>query len=215
MPPLAEGSLWKARELDLLVWITATSRAAQLGSEHPSVIAFQMQCGRALIAAGRPREAATVLDRTFRANEKARGADDLGTLDALGALADACLAAGEPADAIRLYRRVLTDRERVQGPADPQTLASGQKLGDVYLASKKFKEALANYKRVVEDRERSLGPAHPATIEARDRLASAYHAVGQGRRSLRRLPSLQPDRSSESACQPHARPAQPYSLEIA
>ncbi len=91
-------------------------RASLLGADHPATIAFELRLGRALIAAGRPSEAATVLDRAFRASEQVLGTDDLDTIEALDTLADACHAAGE------------VDRRDQAVPAGLSPSASGSRV---------------------------------------------------------------------------------------
>jgi tetratricopeptide (TPR) repeat protein len=155
------------------------TEAVRLGPDHPDLIGPRIRLGHALVAAGQPQQAVSVLERAASGADRVRGPGQADTLGGRDELAAAYLAAGRPSDAVTLYRNVLASRERAQGPRDPETMTTRLGLADAYLADGQEKEAVAAYKRVVGDRERVLGPHHLDTVRAWSSLGAAYQRMGK------------------------------------
>lgn len=164
----AEAVTWHQRVL--------AERGGELPPGHPAVIAARVSLARALIVAGQPAAAVTVLERAAGDCEQSRGPGHPDTLGVTEDLAAAYQAAGEPAAATRLLTRTLADRERLQGPRDAQTVATRDPRGRGLPG--KTKGAISHYKRVLADRESVLGRGHPDSIASRAGLAAAYYRPG-------------------------------------
>jgi tetratricopeptide (TPR) repeat protein len=179
---LAEACLAAGRQDDAVAWfqrLVDAGQAMKPGQDQHDVIGARLRLGHALVAAGQPHRAISVLDRVLADCERVLGPDQDGTIGARDELAAAYLAAGRPADAITLYRRALAGRERAQGSRHPQTMTTRQGLAESYLACGMAKEAVSVCKRVVADRERALGPDHLDTVRARYSLGAAYQRTGK------------------------------------
>ncbi|MFJ9683536.1 tetratricopeptide repeat protein [Streptomyces sp. NPDC101194] len=181
---------WESGSVDVLVWITATSRQA--------VIAGYAQAAVELLAAdpGAPEQAA----RTFLAwLEPKHGQRPCRWMIVLDALADPADMhdlwppegngrtlvttarheafarwrgqAGDAAGAATAYAELLADRERLLGPDHPETLTTRHELaywqgqaGDASGAATALTDVLADFIRL-------LGPDHPDTLTTQHNLA--------------------------------------------
>lgn len=147
--------------------------------DQPRINAARHGLGRALVKAGEPADAITVLAAAASESERALGAAHPDTLDVGDDLAGAYQEAGQPAEAIALLKRTLADRERVQGSRAPATMTTREKLAAAFLTAGQAKDGLGQSRRLLADRERTLGPVHPDTITSRGVLAVACHAAGR------------------------------------
>jgi tetratricopeptide (TPR) repeat protein len=157
----------------------------------PGITQARAGLGRALVRAGQPGDAVTVLAEAVGEYERSRGAghgDTLASLDDLGA---AYLAMGKVTDAVKILNRNVSDRERLSGARDPATMATREQLAVALLADGDVKGAIAQAKRVLTDREAVLGKTHVDTIAARATLATSFQAAG-------RMPAAL--QASERAC---------------
>jgi tetratricopeptide (TPR) repeat protein len=135
--------------------------------------------GRALAAAGLPREAVGVLAAALEDCESALGPEHPQSQQARDELAAAYTASGQHDESIRMLRRALSDRERKAGTRDPGTIATRRMLAEAYLAADRVKDAMSQYKKALSDIERSQGADHPDTIRMRSALGAAYHQAGR------------------------------------
>jgi tetratricopeptide (TPR) repeat protein len=135
--------------------------------------------GRALTAAGLPREAVGVLAAALEDCERVLGPEHAQSQQASDELAAAYTASGQYDEPIRMLRRALGDRERSAGALDPGTIATRRMLAGAYLAADRVKDAMSQYKKALSDIERSQGADHPDTIRMRGALGAAYYRAGR------------------------------------
>src|SRR5271169_5670014 len=127
-------------------------RSLDLAPGHPAIIAARVHLADALIVAGEPASAVSVLHRTVAESEQFRGPGHPDTLAVREELARAHEAAGDAAAAIRLLTQTLADRERFQGPRDLHTMTTRDQLATALLAADQTKQAVSAYKRALADR---------------------------------------------------------------
>ncbi len=146
---------------------------------QPDALPARVSLGRALVAAGLPREAVGVLGPAVADCERVLGADHAQSQQARDELAAAYTASGQFDESIRMLRRSLGDRERRAGTLDPGTIDTRRMLAEAYLANGRVKDAISQYKKALADSERSRGAEHPDSIRTRISLGSAYHRAGR------------------------------------
>jgi tetratricopeptide (TPR) repeat protein len=135
--------------------------------------------GRALTAAGLPREAVGVLAAALEDCESTLGLEHPQSQQARDELAAAYTASGQHDESIQILRRALGERERRAGTLDPGTIATRRMLAEAYLAADRVKDAMSQYKKALSDIGRSQGADHPNTIRMRGALGAAYHRAGR------------------------------------
>jgi tetratricopeptide (TPR) repeat protein len=148
--------------------------------------------GRALTAAGKPGDAAAVLEETAADCERLLPGDDL-ALTAQEEYGAACLASGNTARAVQALQTVLSRREAVAarpGGTRPDVMAlyeAAARLAGAYQADGNPEVAVSLWRQVADGQEALLGDGHPGTLRARGALAAAYLAAGQFREALHLL----------------------------
>ncbi|MFF4846251.1 tetratricopeptide repeat protein [Streptomyces collinus] len=172
---------WESGSLDVLVWITATSRQA--------VVAGYAQAAAELLAADPsvPERAARTFLAWLEPKHGQRSCRWMIVLDALADPADlhglwppqgngrilvtSARHAGDAAGAAAAYAELLAVRERALGPNHPGTLTIQHELaywrgqaGDAAGATTALIEVLTGFIRV-------LGPDHPDTLATRHNVA--------------------------------------------
>jgi tetratricopeptide (TPR) repeat protein len=166
-----EAALWYQRVL--------TGRSRELVLQYPAITAARVGLAQAVIMAGEPADAVTILLQAVSECEQFCGPGHPDTLSARDELAVAYQAAGDFVAASQLLARSLEDRERLQGPCNVQTMATRDRLAAAYLAEGKVKDGVSHYKRLLRDREKVLGCSHPDTIATAASLAAACQAAGR------------------------------------
>jgi tetratricopeptide (TPR) repeat protein len=166
----AEAAAWSRATLD--DW-------ARDYALKPDALPARVSLGRALTAAGLPREAVGVLAPVLEDCERVLGPDHPQSQQARDELAAAYTASGQLDESIRMLRRTLGDRERRAGALDPGTIATRRMLAEAYLAGDRVKDAVSQYKKAISDSGRSQGADHPETIRMRIALGDAYHRGGR------------------------------------
>ncbi|HUY52617.1 MAG TPA: tetratricopeptide repeat protein [Streptosporangiaceae bacterium] len=153
--------------------------ARLLGEDHPETLASRNDLAAAYRMAGRPAEAAPLLEQVLADRLRVLGADHPDTLATRNNLALAYQDMGRRAEAIPLFEQVLADEVRVLGADHPETLAARSNLALTYQATGRFDEATRLLDQVLADRVRVLGADHPETLAARSNLALTYQTTGQ------------------------------------
>lgn len=176
---LAAGNATEAVQWYQRVLAERTREPDATRSGHPAIVAARVSLARALITAGEPQDAVTVLLHALSESEQSRGPEHPDTLAVREELATAYQAAGDPAAAAELLARGLADRERIAGPRDALTMATRDRLAAARLAEGRTKDAISQYKQVLSDREKVLGRDDPDTIATAASLSAAYRAAGR------------------------------------
>jgi hypothetical protein len=155
----------------------AGSRARARAPRHRG--AARAGLAQALIMAGQPADAVSILLRAVSEGEQHHGPGHPDTLSAREGLAAAYQATGDVVAASRLLARSLADRERLHGPRDARTMAVRDRLAAACLAEGKVRDAISHYKQVLGDRRKVLGRDHPDTLATSASLAAASQAAGR------------------------------------
>lgn len=157
-----------------------------LGAEHPTTLAALGNLGHALtrqgkadtgVGQGRLRdvddvEADSLLERSFKISERARGKDHPDMLTALSDFAASRARLGLLKEAAALNEQCVKSRTRVLGNEHPDTLDSLNNLACMLKLLHRVREAEPLQRRCFETRERLLGSEHPHTLIALSNLAS-------------------------------------------
>ena len=153
-----------------------TTSEQLLGAGHPDTILAGQRLAEALLAAGRPDDAVTCLQRLIDTQTVKLGPDHDDVIEARLRLGHALVAAGQLHSAISLLEGVLSDSEQAHGPEQAGTLGARDELAAAYLAAGQHSDAIALYRRTLADRERTQGSRHPQTMTTRHGLADSYLA---------------------------------------
>ncbi|MEU0524415.1 tetratricopeptide repeat protein [Streptomyces niveus] len=100
----------------------------ELGPNHPTTLAAELNCAHALFNTGSTTEALSPARGALAAHERRYGTDYPITLASRSLLSGVLAALGEIAEAIQQIERVIEGRERVLGPTHQWTLAARKKL---------------------------------------------------------------------------------------
>ncbi|MFC9604715.1 tetratricopeptide repeat protein [Streptomyces niveus] len=100
----------------------------ELGPNHPTTLAAELNCAHALFNTGSTTEALSPARGALTAHERRYGTDYPITLASRSLLSGVLAALGEIAEAIQQIERVIEGRERVLGPTHQWTLAARKKL---------------------------------------------------------------------------------------
>lgn len=100
----------------------------ELGPDHPTTLAAELNCAHALFNTDRPAEALPLARSALAAHERRYGTDYPITLAARSLLSGVLATLGESTEAIRQIERVIEGRERVLGPTHQWTSAARKKL---------------------------------------------------------------------------------------
>jgi tetratricopeptide (TPR) repeat protein len=146
-----EGSL--CRHLGIL--------EARLGLSHARTVQTLAALGRLCHREGRYREAACLLKRAVRLEEKSRDRDESLFAESLHLLGDAYWQQQRYADAVPCYEKALDIRQKVFGPDDPDVVESIHHLGRNYARLGRLDEAETLYRQALDLREQTLGADHP------------------------------------------------------
>jgi tetratricopeptide (TPR) repeat protein len=134
---------------------------ARLGLLHPRTLQALAALGRLCHRGGRYREAACLLKRAVRLEEKSRGRDEAAFAESLHLLGETYWRLERDADAVPCYEQALAIRQKVFGPDDPDVVESIHHLGRTYSRLGRLDEAERLYRQAVALREQTLGPDHP------------------------------------------------------
>jgi tetratricopeptide (TPR) repeat protein len=163
--------------------LVMTSEAV-LGAGDPRTVVAMQRLAEALLAAGRPDEAAGWFQRLLDTQAVRLGPDHRDVIGARLRLGHALVAAGSLDRAIFVLGRLPADADRALGPQHAYTLGAADELAAAYLAAGRLDDAVSGYRRALADRERSQGPRAPETMTTRHRLADAYLASGLAKEAI-------------------------------
>ncbi len=150
------------------------SRAQQAPADLLDLLTTMQCLANVLHAAGRPRQAQTLLDRVLAVRRDRLGPDHPDTLVTLHALAYALQAIGGPGSldsAERLFRDVFAARVRRLGETHPNTLLVRANLAWIKQARNDHEHAQRDFEEVLEVQTGRLGEDHPHTLATKANLA--------------------------------------------
>ena len=136
----------------------ANSRCQRLSGDYTGALEYAREAYRVYAALG--------------------GADDAGTIKAMGNVAILLGALGHHAQALELKAAALEKRRRMLGEEDLRTLWAMQNLAVTLGALGRHEEALALQQEVLCKRRRILGEDHPDTVWAMLNLTVTLRALG-------------------------------------
>lgn len=119
-------------------------------------------------------EAMPLAKRALEIRERALGASDQLTGDALQNLASLYAAKKNYGEALSLYKRALAIFEKALGPENAKTANIIQNMGWLFYADGNTSKAEENFQRSLGIREKVLGPTHPDVAVSLDLLAQFY-----------------------------------------
>jgi tetratricopeptide (TPR) repeat protein len=154
------------------------------GPQARETLTARIGWGRTLTAAGKPGDAAAVLQEVAADCERLLVGDDLGLI-ALDEYGTACLASGNTAEAVKALQTILSRREAVaSGPGSTRPAAmalyeAAARLAGAYQAAGNAAVAVSLRQQVAAGHDALLGDDHPGTLRAGGALAVAYMAAGR------------------------------------
>jgi tetratricopeptide (TPR) repeat protein len=158
---------------------TALEHAAQLGEDHPTILALRHHLAYQAGRQGRWAEAEAMNRRVLEARRRVLGDDHPDTLATGHNLARSVAGLGRWAEAEAAYRAVLGAKRRLLGDDHPDTLATRQSLTYVMADQGRYAEAETAYREIIAAMRRLGGDDDPNTLGARHNRASAI--ANQGR----------------------------------
>jgi tetratricopeptide (TPR) repeat protein len=159
-------------------WSELAGTSAQvLGPGHPDTLTARERLAAACVAAGRPEEAVSELQRVLAERVRLLGPDHPSALATRRDVGQALVAAKQFGAAVTLLNRVVGDYERVEGADHPAALLARDRLANACHAAGRPADAIRLYRRALADRERIHGARHRDTIATRQQLAGVYLAT--------------------------------------
>lgn len=148
-------------------------------ADDAELLVWENRWGGALVLAGEPEAARSVLEDVVARRERAADLDLVELAKARGNLALAHSRLGDPERARDLEQGVLEAFERALGPEHHNTLVAAFNLAHRHDALGDHDRAFDLHRRVLEGRLASSGAGHPLTALARLALADAERRRGE------------------------------------
>ncbi|MFD5324178.1 tetratricopeptide repeat protein [Streptomyces sp. NPDC127092] len=149
-----------------------------LTAGHPLVSVASVEHGRALLKAGRTREALAVLGALAEACAAAFGPENAFTLEVRYERAMALQLSGDVEGALRENETILRVRLRTEGPQHEGTLFARHNRAMCLARLGRGREALAELDTVLAAESRALGADHPRTLITRENRACVLRGLG-------------------------------------
>ena len=153
---------------------------AELGPDHPNIVAPLANLAVTRISQGKPAEAKTMLVRAVAISESALGPDHPDVASVLTNLANVEFELGDYAAAIPIHERALEIRETTLGPDHPSVALTLHNLGGCLLLLGDYDQARRHLERAVAIREKVLGPYNTNLATTLNNLAAVLrHMPGE------------------------------------
>jgi tetratricopeptide (TPR) repeat protein len=146
---------------------------------HAYTLAAASKLAEALLAAGRPVQAAQWWEQIAAQLTRTRGHDHPDTLAARAGAGRALASAGQPRHAVTLLQQVVSGYTRASGPGDPGTLNARDELAAACQLAGRPDEAIDCYQHNLAESEDLHGHLHPVVLSTRDKLGAAFLSAGR------------------------------------
>jgi eukaryotic-like serine/threonine-protein kinase len=161
-----------------------TLKETVLGPAHRETLQTAASVAVMMEAAGRPAEAATLLEDTLRRKRETMGNDDESVLGTRFHLAATYSETGRLREALEIMQEVVATREARLGHDAFETLRSRGLLANIYSYLGRTAEAVPMYEANLKALQANLGSDHPETINGRWNLAAGYNSVGRSAEAI-------------------------------
>ncbi|RBQ19422.1 hypothetical protein DP939_16035 [Spongiactinospora rosea] len=160
-----------ARRAARALCLTALTRCAALGEEHPAVLRARHQLAWAIADGGDPAQAEPIYQDLLGIRLRVLGGSHPDTIASRHEFAWIATCLGRWAQAEQRYRDTLRDSLRHLGPGAQSTLTTRHELAFAIARQGRLDEALAAFRDVLRDRRRVLGEDHLQTLQTEHELA--------------------------------------------